>query len=198
MSKRKHRKIKRKSVSARVSPAAAERPTTLYWAYGSNLNHRQMRWRCPAARPFGPLYLKQGLLTFRYFADVEATESVEDVIAGGLWRITPQCERTLDRYEGVEGGHYEKRYLLLEIDGVPHKCLYYRMLHPGVMPPRKEYFEGIRQGYRDFKLDARLLDEALARGWKDKDKSPEVMKRWHRHGRKKLARIADATGQTVN
>ena len=32
----------------------------LYIAYGSNMNVRQMAYRCPKAKPVGPLWLKVG------------------------------------------------------------------------------------------------------------------------------------------
>ena len=189
---------KKKKRTVKLAPKeTVNQRTSLYWAYGSNLNHRQMRHRCPRARPFGPLYL-QGRLAFRYYADVETSDDKEDVVAGGLWRITPECEETLDRYEGVSTGHYEKRYLLLEIDGARHKVLYYRMIDPGVMPPEVNYLRGIREGYKDFGLDVRLLEEAVRRTWLEKDKTPIVMRRWEKYGRKKLAKIANAKAQAIN
>jgi hypothetical protein len=160
----------------------------LYWAYGSNLSHAQMRSRCPGAVPVGPLSLAGGVLTFRGYADVESREG--GVIAGGLWRISRKDELVLDACEGVgRHGHYEKRYLLLEVDGVQEKCLYYRMANPeGVLPPWDDYLAKITQGYRDFRLDPQLLDEALARAWGEKEKTDHVMRRWKSRGKPRLAK----------
>jgi hypothetical protein len=198
MSKRKHRKIKRRSLRVNVAPPKTLlQPTTMYWAYGSNLNKKQMKIRCPRAKPVGPLYLRNGLLTFRYYADVEQKDGEDYVIAGGLWRITRKCEEELDLYEGVANQVYEKRYLLLSVKGKPEKCLYYRMLGEGIMPPDPNYFETIQEGYKDFGLDEKLLEAALERSWEEKDRSPEVMRRWNRRGRRRLARIAEASNETV-
>jgi hypothetical protein len=201
MSKRKHRRLKHKSLRCGVAkPETVKKPTTLMWAYGSNLSHRQMRLRCPRAKPVGPLCLEGGVLTFRGYADVESRDGC--VIAGGLWRITPRCERELDAYEGVSAGIYEKRYLLLRMpDGREEKCLYYKMLPQngelGVMPPWAQYLDVIRDGYKDFKLNTRYLDEALARAWGEKDKTADVLDRWKRKGRPRLVRITEANGETV-
>src|SRR4051812_29849970 len=156
----------------------APKRARLMWAYGSNLCHAQMRHRCPEAKPFRALYLENGVLTFRGYADVEYRKG--GVIAGGLWWITPRCEPSLDLYEGVSSRIYEKNYMLLEVGGKPERCLYYRMLPSekdelGVMPPWDSYLEKIAQGYRDFKLNDQLLDEALARAWGEKEKTADVM-----------------------
>lgn len=166
----------------------------LMWAYGSNLSHAQMRRRCPEAKPLQPLYLEHGVLTFRGFADVEYRKG--GVIAGGLWKISPRCIPALDKYEGVYSKLYEKKYLLLEVDGKPERCLYYRMLpgkndELGVMPPWDSYLDKIVQGYRDFNLNDQLLDEALARAWGEKEKTEDVMRRWRSNGKPRLVRIKE-------
>jgi hypothetical protein len=214
MSKRKSRKIRLKKAKARLAypkiknvvdpddrEEALEEPTRLMWAYGSNLCLEQMKSRCPAAKPFAPLCLKNGQLTFRGVADCEFVESEEgkpvSVIQGGLWKITRKCEAALDTFEGVRGGVYEKRYLLLSISGKLTKCLYYKMLPQdegefGVMPPRQSYFDTIVQGYRDFGLDLRYLEEAVERAWDDKTISEDVYQRWVSWGKPRLVRKESA------
>lgn len=70
----------------------------LYFAYGSNMNLRQMAWRCPGARALGPARLPGWRLTERTFADIDRDPASE--VWGVLWDITPDHLRTLDRYEG--------------------------------------------------------------------------------------------------
>lgn len=189
--KKERRERAERLLRARVGLASSskiERPVRFYWAYGSNLSFAQMRSRCPFARPFDKLSLTDGELTFRGYADVESAEGGR--IEGGLWKITDLCQRTLDRFEGVgTGKNYEKRYLMLRINGRDEKCLYYRMVHQfGVMPPTDKYLKTIEQGYEDFGLDKRLLDEALARSWNEKAKTDLLQRRWEGWGRPKLAR----------
>jgi gamma-glutamylcyclotransferase len=152
-----------------------------YWAYGSNLDHSQMANRCPAAKPFAPLYLDNGALVFRGIADVVTREGSQ--IAGGLWQITPACERALDTYEGVAGKLYSKEYLTLRIGKKTVKCLYYKMVRKGssplgVSPPWEGYLNGIIQGYKDFGLDLTLLNAALEHSWSNKNKTEAIKRRY--------------------
>jgi hypothetical protein len=159
---------------------------TFYWAYGSNLCEEAMLSRCPAARKVGPLYVPNGALVFRSCADVVSRQGWE--CPGGLWRITPECEEALDRYEGVEHGLYEKLYLTLGTkDGRRHKCLYYKMNEGGIMPPPAYYLDTIVQGYRDFGLDLNHLEQALEHSWEQKNKTPYLRKRQKRKGNPILA-----------
>jgi len=176
-----------KRVLAAVRPVVLT-PRRLYWAYGSNLNHEQMRNRCPAATPVKALYLG-GRLVFRYVADVVGSDDPRALVAGGLWWITPECEAVLDGYEGVNRGSYAKKYFELKHDGKMHKVLYYQMCHGGVSPPPQQYFDGIVQGYRDFGLKLELLREAFEHSNTMKDKTPAIRARHIRNGKPPFARI---------
>ena len=163
-----------------VKAAAQEPPVQLYWAYGSNLNKRQMLGRCPAATPLGQLYL-QGRLVFRVVADVVGSDDPNELVAGGLWRITPACEAALDNYEGVAHNLYVKKYLTLRIRGEKVRCLYYQMVDDGIAPPRDDYLNTIVQGYRDFGLDFETLDRAVQHSKNEKLKTPAIKARYARY-----------------
>lgn len=65
--------------------------TKLYAAYGSNLNHAQMRERCPDAKYLGASTLKNHNLIFcgqpdHSFATIESMAGKEVPI--GLWEIS--------------------------------------------------------------------------------------------------------------
>lgn len=186
MNSTKLRPAKKPAVISRA-PFKTE-PVTFYWAYGSNLNFRGMAVRCPSARPYRKLYATDGQLVFRSVADVEKHEGKR--IPGGLWRITPRCERALDRYEGVEGGFYVKRYLwFVDNQGQRQRALYYKMGRGagGIMPPSEGYLNTIIDGYRDFGLELYELDEAVQRSWMDKNLNPELRARYLRKGKPILA-----------
>lgn len=72
----------------------------LYFAYGSNINLEQMDYRCPDATVVGPVVLENYELLFRRggFATIAPKEGGR--VHGLLWSITPECERSLDLYEG--------------------------------------------------------------------------------------------------
>lgn len=183
MTKKKARQVLRREQRLRAEPVK------LMFAFGSNLNHAQMKMRCPDAVPFRKLYLPDGRLTFRQVADAEYCPG--SVLPGGLWRITPACERAMDMYEGVLSGVYRKKYLkvrvLSENGGKPQRVLYYKMNDKSVMPPTVEYIDRIAQGYRDFGLDLAYLDEALARSWEEKAPSRFLRERHKARGSPFLA-----------
>jgi hypothetical protein len=163
----------------------------LYWAYGSNLCVGAMLRRCPAAVRVGPLTLKNAALVFRSCADVVGRRGSH--VAGGLWLITDRCEESLDRYEGVASGLYDKRHIDVDWPGSPelpagrYPVLFYKMMERGIMPPHEGYLQVIAQGYRDFGLDLALLDRAVEHSWNRKEKTPYLRGRHRRKGAPPLA-----------
>jgi hypothetical protein len=68
--------------------------------------------------------------------------------------------------------------------------LVYVMNSTGIMPPSDFYFDVIRRGYRDFRMPKvayKLLNEALADSWDDKNPSHLERQRHRRNGRPTLA-----------
>jgi hypothetical protein len=167
--------------------------TKLYWAYGSNLNIRQMRGRCPAAVPLEALTVKNLVLRFRGVADVGYLPGAH--CEGALWEITRECEEALDAYEGVgSGGHgglYRKCYFdYVDPDtGTPHKVLYYKMNRSGIMPPSEGYLDCIVEGYGDFDIDTARLRRAVEHAWRRKDVNGFLSYRWNKAGKPRMARI---------
>ncbi|MCA1452853.1 gamma-glutamylcyclotransferase [Bradyrhizobium sp. BRP22] len=163
----------------------------LYFAYGSNLNKKQMARRCPAAVPLGKLIMPNTQLVFRGVADVIRADGVE--CPGGIWRITPECEAALDRYEGFDPdypdrGMYTKEYV--RVAGLPDgatEIMLYVMNSSGIYPPSEYYFDVIRQGYRDFGLDTAALRMALKHSHDEKRPTHVERKRTRRMGRPALA-----------
>ena len=157
---------------------------TLYFAYGSNLNLSQMQRRCPAATPLGKLYLPKWRLVFRGVADIVPDDDA--TVPGGLWQLTPACEAALDRYEGWHpnnNGMYAKEFV--EVDGHGNVMIY-TMNSTGICPPPVYYFDGIRQGYKDFGLKSAALKEALKHSHDAKHLSHVERKRLRRNGRPTL------------
>lgn len=161
----------------------------LYWAYGSNLCLEHMKHRCPRARPIRSMTVTNAALVFRHVADVITRE--DSFVQGGLWRITPECEAALDRYEGVASRMYRKCYL----DVIPtakkkkEKCLYYEMTATrGIYPPGQGYLNTIIQGYKDFGLDLEDLNLAVQESWGEKKPTEEIRARVLRRQDAELAK----------
>jgi len=166
----------------------------LYWAYGANLSKEAMAHRCPRAIPSTKLVVHSAALVFRGVADVEIRRG--SVVQGGLWWITAECEAALDRFEGVSGGLYVKRYLpvwKMKHSGKQRKALFYQMqIAEGMMPPSRHYVETIAQGYQDFGLDLAFLDAAIEEAWTNKKVTPFLRRRYVEKGSPRLQRAGDA------
>ena len=70
----------------------------LYFAYGSNLHHIQMKKRCKDSIFIKKINLKDFRLTFRnMYADIEFKKNL--IVQGGLFVISKSDEKKLDMYE---------------------------------------------------------------------------------------------------
>lgn len=112
-----------------VAEKAAELENTLgckaYFAYGSNMDENQMEHRCKEAKLAGTAKLTD----YRFALDAHGFATVipgkGSAVTGLLWNITPNCEESLDGYEGVAKGCYRKEYLPVECGAGTIKALIY-------------------------------------------------------------------------
>lgn len=85
----------------------------LYFAYGSNMDPRQMRARCPGAVAMG----RATLGGFRFLINRRGVATIERhrrcSVMGVLWDLSPRCEAALDRFEGVDWGIYRKEEVVV-------------------------------------------------------------------------------------
>lgn len=145
----------------------------LYFAYGANLNKKDMAHRCPGAKPIGAATLKDHRLTFRGVADIEAAPG--ETVHGAVWVIDDQHLARLDRFEGCPN-FYTREWVEVttanhpyateqekHIPGTTLKCLVYTMVGKDhTNPPTTPYFNAIAEGYTDFNLPHSALTQALA------------------------------------
>ena len=141
----------------------------LYFAYGSNLDLRQMDHRCPDAEIVSAVTLPDYVLLFRGFegsglATIEPEPG--ETVHGLLWRLTPQSEQSLDRYEGYPTLYEKRDVTVLDGEGQRHTVMAYvmadqRWMQPAI--PSDYYYQGIRDGYRQNGLPLEALGEALRR-----------------------------------
>lgn len=142
----------------------------LYIAYGSNLNKKQMLYRCPTAKPIAVATLKDHQLVFqgRAFgahANVIPAEGQEVPVA--IWEITARDEASLDIYEGVRGGYYTKEYMEIDVNGEKKEALIYIMTPNPYGTPSDGYLQTIVEGYHDFHFSARILNEAVIHAYEN-------------------------------
>lgn len=142
-----------------------------YIAYGSNLNIRQMRMRCPGARIIGtaeiPDYelLFKGSLTGSYLT-IEPKAGASVPVA--VWSATAADEQALDRYEGYPDFYY-KAEMKLPIVGIRTGKVSVREVFVYIMHeerqlglPSDSYVCTCLEGYRSFGFDAKILLRAVA------------------------------------
>jgi gamma-glutamylcyclotransferase (GGCT)/AIG2-like uncharacterized protein YtfP len=141
----------------------------LYFAYGMNTNHKEMKKRCPNAEFIGVGELKGYELKFRGVADVEKSKGS---VIGAIWDITPLCEMALDILEGYPN-LYRKEYKSVDI--MPDNCfvpivvekerkevMFYKMndeRNEGM--PSEYYFNMLFDGYEKSQVPKDQMQDAF-------------------------------------
>ena len=128
----------------------------LYFAYGSNLNHFQMKKRCKDSFFLKKINLKNFRLTFRnMYADIEFKNNT--IVQGALFEISKIDEKKLDLYEDYPIV-YKKHYFYY----YGKKVMTYTMVKKTSFTfPTERYLNIIKHGYKDCKLDNKYLAKAL-------------------------------------
>ena len=130
----------------------------LYFAYGSNLNHFQMKRRCKDSLFIKKINLKDFKLTFRSkyrAADIEYKKN--SIVPGGLFEISKNDEKKLDIYEDYPNLY--KKYFFMYYG---KKVMTYTMSKKTLfMFPTERYLNVVKRGYKDCKIDKKFLDKAL-------------------------------------
>ena len=130
----------------------------LYFAYGSNLHHFQMRRRCKDSVFLKKIYLNGFKLTFRSkyrAADIEKKRN--SVVQGALFEISKSDEKKLDVYEDFPI-LYKKYYF----NYYNKRVMTYIMINKtSFRYPTVRYLNVIKRGYKDCKLDKKYLKKAL-------------------------------------
>ena len=136
----------------------------LYVAYGSNLNIRQMKYRCPGAKLYGTGVIDNYELQFKgqphsAFATIAPQEGASVPVA--VWEISEKNEQALDRYEGYPS-HYFKQNVPVQLDSEEVNAMVYIMnLKMGFGLPTPYYYQTVYEGYNDCELDTDVLDRAV-------------------------------------
>ena len=130
----------------------------LYFAYGSNLHHFQMKRRCKDSLFIKKINLKNFRLTFRSkyrAADIEPKKN--SIVPGALFEISRSDEKKLDVYEDYPilykkyyFYHYGKRVMTY----IMPKKSSFRF-------PTERYLNVIKEGYKNCGLDKEYLMKAI-------------------------------------
>ena len=130
----------------------------LYFAYGSNLHHLQMKRRCKDSVFLKKINLKNFRLTFRSkyrAADIEPKRN--SIVPGALFKISKSDEKKLDVYEDFPN-LYKKYYFIY----YGKKIMTYTMTRKTLFAfPTERYLNIVKRGYKDCNLDKKHLSKAL-------------------------------------
>ena len=130
----------------------------LYFAYGSNLNHFQMKRRCKDSIFLKKINLKNFMLTFRSkyrAADIEPKKN--SFVSGAIFEISRSDEKKLDVYEDYPN-LYRKYYFTY----YGKKIMTYTMTKKTLFTfPTERYLNIVKRGYKDCNLDLKILKKGL-------------------------------------
>lgn len=130
-----------------------------YFAYGTDLNKKQMAERCPDSKPLFTVALPNYKLIFagwsrQYRGGIASIKSFRgDRVRGALYEISELCLRRLDKYEGYPGNCNRFKVTVFDADSEPIEAIAY--IKAGQLEetqPAKEYLAIIQQGLRDWRL----------------------------------------------
>ena len=130
----------------------------LYFAYGSNLHHLQMKKRCKDSIFIKKINLKGFKLTFRSkyrAADIEPKK--KSTVLGAIFKISKSDEKKLDVYEDYPI-LYKKYYFTY----YGKKVMTYTMVKKTSFTfPTERYLNIVKRGYKDCDMDKKYLKKAL-------------------------------------
>ena len=130
----------------------------LYFAYGSNLNHFQMKRRCKDSVFLKKINLTNFKLTFRSkyrAADIEPKK--KSIVQGAIFKISKSDEKKLDIYE-----NYPILYKKYYFTYYGKKVMTYVMTKKTSFTfPTERYLNIVKRGYKDCDLDKSYLKNAL-------------------------------------
>lgn len=137
----------------------------LYVAYGSNLNLKQMAYRCPTATLVGTGVIENYQLQFKgipsgAYATIAPCKGKSVPVA--VWDIKPIDEMRLDRYEGYPSHYFKQDVPVKMNNGKELSAMVYIMdLKQKFGLPGSNYYYTVLQGYHDCNLDDSVFKDAV-------------------------------------
>lgn len=135
-----------------------------YIAYGSNLNIKQMRYRCPDAKVIGTSVMKGWQLLFKgsktgSYLTVE--RKAGSVVPVAVWEVSDSDEAMLDRYEGYPKFYYKQNVVLSRNGKLIDAFIYIMHEDRKIGVPSQRYIDTCLEGYEAFGFNKKYIDEAL-------------------------------------
>ena len=135
----------------------------LYFAYGSNLNHHQMKnIRCIGSKYLKSTFLKDYKLIFCYpnilnkYGYANVVKKKGSKVPGAIWKITKKHEKILDRYENFPNSYQKKHFYL---NG--KRIMFYIMNKYFIKKPPISYINTITEGYKNCNIDLNYTNRLI-------------------------------------
>lgn len=136
-----------------------------YIAYGSNMDEKMMRDRCPDIRLVGAGVVQGYCMRFRgepnrAYATIEPAERE----SGGelpvlLWEISERDEKALDEYECYPELYYKTELPVQMEEGEVMGLAYLMETRHPLNAPGESYYEILERAYKKYGFDTRILEE---------------------------------------
>lgn len=152
---------------------------TLYFAYGSNMDERQMAKRCPTAKLVGKAWLPgyRLFINQRGYANVLPARGAQTI--GLLWELTAEEEATLDLHEGCHKGIYKKCYCTVtdEAEKELEALVYIDKKNRSFGYPKHDYIERITTAAKKHAFPEYY--QAMLQFWCDKQIRKDLNRFYH-------------------
>jgi len=138
-----------------------------YFAYGSNMKHRQMKQRCPSSNFIKRVYLEgyrfvyDGCSSTWKGAVANIIESKDEIVYGGLFEINDDNLSALDCYEGYPKCYDRKEIEVKDEKGGTYKAWTYFRTGKDESEPSGDYRGIVIQGAGDCELPEEYIGRSL-------------------------------------
>jgi gamma-glutamylcyclotransferase len=139
----------------------------LYFAYASNMNHAQMKERCPGGRFLKPVVLEGYRLVYDGYSEMRQgptaniVKSVSEIVRGALFEITEKDRLALDSHEGYPKAYERKVVEVKDAEGNAYAAMAYFRPGRALGKPHPDYERVILDGAKDCKLPEEYIDRYL-------------------------------------
>jgi gamma-glutamylcyclotransferase len=137
----------------------ADNKAMYYFAYGTNLNKRQMAEHCPESRSRFIATLHNYRLIFtgwsrQWRGGVASIKPLRgEKVLGAIYEVSDRDLRLLDKHEGYPDTYNRIKVTLNRETGEPFEAItYIKVRQSEETKPSPEYLAVIQQGYRDWGL----------------------------------------------
>lgn len=142
----------------------------LYVIYGRNLNRERMLRCCPNANPIAVATLHDYQLVFQdsshgVHANIIPMKGQEVPVV--IWDLSADDECHLDADQWYGYGGCTKEYVDIVVDGETQQAKTYIMYPAPYGIPTDTYLKTIAEGYLEFGLPIKILNDALVRSYED-------------------------------